>query len=257
MGELEGRVVLVTGAGRGIGAEAAVALAAAGAQVVVTARTTGSAQAVADRIAGAGGSALALGCDVASYPSVRECLARLLDRLGRLDALVNNAGIIGPIAAMAEADPQAWALTQQVNLAGAFFAVREALPPMLAQGAGTIVNLSSGAARAPQEGWSAYCASKAGLAMLTRSIHHEYGARGITAIGFAPGVVDTGMQVTIRASGINPVSRLPRSALRPAEEPGRMIAWLCTPSGVAFAGQEIDVRDPALRQAAGLPPLSA
>jgi NAD(P)-dependent dehydrogenase (short-subunit alcohol dehydrogenase family) len=126
---------------------------------------------------------------------------------------------------------------------------------MVAQGGGTIVNISSGAAHRPQEGWSAYCAGKAGLAMLTRSIHLEYGTQGIRIFGFAPGVVDTDMQVAIRASGINPVSKLPRESLAPASEPARAIAWLCTPAADALAGQELDVRNPDLRAAVGLPPI--
>ena len=90
--------------------------------------------------------------------------------------------------------------------------------------------------------------------MLTRSVHMEYRAEGIRIFGLAPGVVDTDMQATIRASGINPVSQLPRSSLAPAEEPARAIAWLCTPAADALAGQELDIRAPDLRAAAGLPP---
>jgi NAD(P)-dependent dehydrogenase (short-subunit alcohol dehydrogenase family) len=84
----------------------------------------------------------------------------------------------------------------------------------------------------------------------------EFGALGVRVFGFAPGVVDTGMQGLIRASGINPVSQLPRETLAPADQPARAIVWLCTPAADALAGKEIDVRDPGLRAAAGLPPLA-
>ena len=90
----------------------------------------------------------------------------------------------------------------------------------------------------------------------TRSVHLEYGAQGVRVFGFAPGVVDTDMQGTIRASGINPVSQLPRNSLAPAAEPAQAIAWLCTPAADPLAGQELDVRDPDLRAAARLPPLA-
>jgi NAD(P)-dependent dehydrogenase (short-subunit alcohol dehydrogenase family) len=123
---------------------------------------------------------------------------------------------------------------------------------MVARGGGTIVNLSSGAARNAMEGWSAYCSGKAGLAMLTQCVAKEYGDRGIRAFGFAPGVVDTDMQVSIRASGINPVSQIPRENLAPPEEPGWAIAWLCTPEADALAGQEVDIRHESFRRAAGL-----
>ncbi len=91
--------------------------------------------------------------------------------------------------------------------------------------------------------------------MLTKSVHLEYGAQGIRVFGFAPGVVDTEMQVAIRASGINPVSQIPRASLAPPDQPGQAIAWLCTPAADPLAGQELDIRAPDLRAAAGLPPL--
>ncbi|HEY0920925.1 SDR family NAD(P)-dependent oxidoreductase [Devosia sp.] len=252
---LHDRVIIVTGAGRGIGAATAHQLAQAGAQVVVTARALPAAHGVAGAIAAAGGAATALACDVADYDAVARLVGEVDARFGRIDALVNNAGTIEPIGPIADADPAAWAGSVQINLVGAYHMVRAVLPVMLRGGAGTIVNLSSGAAFRPLQGWSAYCAAKAGLAMLTRSIDHEYASRGIRAIGLSPGVVDTGMQATIRASGINPVSQLPRTALAAAEEPAKMIAWLCGPAGAAHAGKEIDIREPALRAAAGLQPL--
>jgi NAD(P)-dependent dehydrogenase (short-subunit alcohol dehydrogenase family) len=91
--------------------------------------------------------------------------------------------------------------------------------------------------------------------MLTKSVHLEYGAQGIRVFGLAPGVVDTDMQGTIRASGLNPVSQIPRAALAPANQPGQAIAWLCTPAADALVGQELDIRTPDLRAAVGLPPL--
>ena len=119
-----------------------------------------------------------------------------------------------------------------------------------------IVNVSSGAAHRPQEGWAAYCAGKAGLAMLTKCTHLEYGAQGVRVYGFAPGVVDTAMQGAIRASGINPVSTLRREDLAPTDQPAKAIAWLCTQAAAGLAGQELDIRDPRPAQLCrGLPPL--
>jgi NAD(P)-dependent dehydrogenase (short-subunit alcohol dehydrogenase family) len=142
-----------------------------------------------------------------------------------------------------------------VNLAGAFNMTRAVLPAMVAQGGGTVINLSSGAAFRPLEGWSAYCASKAGLAMFTRSIDLEYGAQGIRAVGFAPGLVDTGMQAQIRASGVNPVSKTPRERLSDPADPARVIVWLASGGAAAHAGTDIDIRNAAIRRAAGLAPL--
>ncbi len=168
------------------------------------------------------------------------------------DILVNNAGVIGPIGRILDVSPEDWGRNIQTNLIAAFHATQTALRHMVAKGGGTVVNLSSGAAHRPMEGWSAYCSGKAGLAMLTRSVHLEYGGQGIRCFGFAPGVVDTDMQGSIRASGINPVSQIPRENLAPAHEPAEAIAWLCTPAADALAGQELDVRNPDLRKSVGL-----
>lgn len=248
-------VALVTGAGRGIGAAAVLALAQAGFAVVAAARRAEDARRVVEALPGGEAVAMAAALDVADPAAAPPVVAAALARWGRLDVLVNNAGVIEPIARIAEADPEAWARCLAVNLAGAFNMVHAVLPAMLAQGGGTILNLSSGAAFRPLEGWSAYCASKAGLAMLTRAIDLEYGAAGIRAVGISPGLVDTGMQGQIRASGVNPVSRTPRERLADPADPARLIVWLAGGGAAAHAGAEVDIRAPEIRRAAGLPPL--
>src|SRR3546814_9905713 len=100
---------------------------------------------------------------------------------------------------------------------------------MIKAGGGTVINVSSGAAERPRQGWSAYCAGKVGLAMITRSLALETEGRGLRVFGFRPGIVDTEMQVTIRASGVNEISRIPREKLLPATDPARFMLWLTTP----------------------------
>lgn len=245
--KLTGKTALVTGGNRGIGLATVRALAEDGATVHFTARsaaTIAAAQRELREIQAIGHHA---------NMTDRIAMATLLDQ--GFDILVNNAAVIAPIGRILDISSEDWATSIDINLISAFHATQRALAHMVAQGGGTIVNISSGAAHRPQEGWSAYCAGKAGLAMLTRSIHLEYAAQGIRIFGFAPGVVDTDMQVAIRASGINPVSKLPRESLAPATEPARAIAWLCTTAADALAGQELDVRRPELRAAVGLPPI--
>lgn len=253
MGELDGKVVVVTGASRGIGAAAARALAAEGGAVALLARSAAACEELAAEIEGAGGRALAVGCDVADGRSIAAAVRAVREGLGRADALVNNAGTVEPIGKLGDCDPAAWMRSLEVNLGGPVRLLHALLPDLLA-GGGTVVNLSSGAAHRPLEGWSAYCAGKAALAMLTRSLHLEYGHEGLRVFGFGPGVVDTEMQVLIRASGVNEVSRLPRASLAPAERPGRVIAWLCGPEADDLAGQELSIRDEALQRRAGLEP---
>ena len=249
MSSLDGKVIIVTGASRGIGAAASVALAKAGASVVLTARDGALTEAVARSI---GGSAMARACDVSDYAAFAALVAETKDRFGRLDGLINNAGVIEPIAAIAESDPAAWARNITINLTGAYYAVRAVLPGMLAAGGGTIVNISSGAALRPLEGWSAYCSGKAGLHMLTRAIALETAAKGIRVFGFQPGTTDTDMQVLIRASGVNPVSQIPRGKLTPVAHPAAAIVYLCTAAADDLSGQEFSLNDKPFRARLGL-----
>ena len=251
MRDLTGQVVIVTGASRGIGAASAKALASAGAAVVLAARDREHLTGVATHIADAGGRAEAAVCDVADWASVHALVAETKRRFGTVTALVNNAGVIEPIARLEQADPASWARNIQVNLIGAYHAIRAVLPEMRAAGRGTIINVSSGAALRPLEGWSAYCAAKAGLAMLTQAIALE-AVPGLRVFGFQPGTTDTEMQVTIRASGINLISQIPREQLTPVNEPAHAIVYLCTPAADDLSGKEFSLRDEAFRSRLGL-----
>lgn len=247
MQSLAGKVVIVTGAGRGIGAAVSEALAKAGATVVLTARTAAQTEDVAQMISREGGAAVSSPCDVSDWDAMQNLTEATLRRFGRIDALINNAGVIDPISRLADSDPSAWKRSIEINLVGAYYGVRAVLPPMLAAGGGTIVNVSSGAAHNPLEGWTAYCSGKAGLAMLTRGIAQEYAGQGIRAFGFQPGTTDTEMQVIIRASGINPISQIPRANLTPVAHPAAAIVYLCTPAADDLAGKEFSLRDDAFR----------
>ena len=246
---MQGKIVVITGASRGIGAATARIFAQSGAKVVLLARNTAEIDAVAAEI---GANATAMPCDVADWSSVEATFAKIVKAHGRLDVLIGNAGVIEPIARLSEADPDDFARAININLTGVFHGMRAAIPVMRAQGAGTIITVSSGAAHNPLEGWGAYCASKAGAAMLTRVAHVEETAHGLRIMGLSPGTVATDMQVKIRASGINPVSQLDPSAHIPADWPARAMLWMCSPKADAWRGQEISLRDEAIRRQVGL-----
>lgn len=247
--DLTGKTALITGASRGIGAETGRLFAAAGANVILLARSTGSLTALADEI---GPAAVAVGCDVSRYGDVAAAVQTAVDRFGGLDILIGNAGVIEPISRMAEADPEGWGEAIDINLKGVFYGMRAALPVMRQAGGGTILTISSGAAHHPLEGWSHYCSSKAGAAMLTSCLDMEERANGIRAMGLSPGTVATRMQREIKASGLNPVSELAWEDHIPADWPARALLWMCSADADDFIGTEISLRDEAIRKRAGL-----
>ena len=243
--DLSGTRALVTGGNRGIGLATVRRLAEAGSTVVFTGRsdkTVAEGMAALEGLPGVSGRA----CDVTDRDGMSEIIGE------GFDILINNAGIIAPIGRIDSIAIEDWAQNIEVNVIAAFLAVQQSIIAMQKRGGGTIVNLSSGAAHNAMEGWSAYCSGKAAVAMLTQCVHKEFGESGIRIFGFAPGVVDTEMQGSIRASGINPVSQLKREDLAPAHEPAQAMAWLCTSAADDLVGQELDVRDKDLRKACGL-----
>ncbi len=250
MSALVGKSVLITGASRGIGAAAARAFAAAGAKVALVSRSRNE---IAD-LAGELGAdqALAIPCDVSRYWEMEAAVDATVREFGGLDVLVANAGVIEPITPLAASDPEDWAKLIEINLSGVYHGLRAALPVMLEAGGGTILTVSSGAASHPLEGWSAYCASKAGAAMLLRCLDLETRQDGIRAIGLSPGTVATDMQAVIRDSGVNPVSQLDWSDHIPPDWPARALVWLATPAADDLVGTEVSLRDPAILRRIGL-----
>ena len=186
MAMLDGKTMMITGASRGIGAAAARIFAEAGANVCLLARSRNDIAEIAGQI---GPKALAIPCDVSRYWEVEAAVRACVETFGRLDILINNAGVIEPIESLAQATPDAWGHVIDINVKGVFHGMRAALPVMIAEGGGTILTISSGAAHGAMEGWSAYCTSKAGAAMLTKCAHAEGMAQGIRAMGLSPGTV--------------------------------------------------------------------
>ncbi len=252
MDELKDKVVVVTGASRGIGAATVRAFAGQGAKVVATARSAGAIEALAAEVRADGGEAVAVPGDVAVYADVEAVVGAATERFGRLDVLVNNAGVIEPIARLEDGDPAAWGAAFDVNAKGVYHGLRAAIPVMRAQGGGVIVNVSSGAAVNALEGWSHYCAGKAAALMLTRCADLEHRDHNIRVVGLSPGTVATEMQVLIKASGLNPVSRLDPAVHIPPEWAARAIAWLCTSAASDLHGVDFALRDAENRRRVGL-----
>jgi NAD(P)-dependent dehydrogenase (short-subunit alcohol dehydrogenase family) len=246
---IEGRTVLITGASRGIGAAAAREFAGRGAQVALLARGMSE---IAD-LAGELGAerAIAIPCDVARWQEVAQAVDATVDAFGPVDVVIANAGVIEPVAMIAESDPEGWRAAIEINLTGAYHTIRAALPGMLARGSGTVLTVSSGAAHRALPGWSHYCASKAGAKMLTEAVHAECGDV-LRVMGLSPGTVATQMQREIKASGVGPVASLDWEDHIPPEWPARALAWMTTSAADDLLGTELSLRDVGLRSRIGL-----
>ncbi|MCA3448972.1 MAG: SDR family oxidoreductase [Rhodobacter sp.] len=230
--DLSGRTVLVTGATRGIGAALVRVLVAQGARVF--AGVVGDRESLPD-------AATVFQLDVTRQADVDAAIARVRADAGRLDVLVNNAGIISPIGPLASLASDSLAPAFAVNVIGVHRMVVAALP-LLRASRGTIVNAGTGAATTPMEGWTAYCTSKAGVHMLTRLMALELGPEGVQSffIGIPP--TDTAMQAEIRAAGLNPISKIPRDHLVPTAVPASVMAYLCSAGARGIDEVLLDVR---------------
>jgi len=236
------QVALVTGASRGIGRAIACRLARDGATVAVgyAAREDAAAETVR-AIEAAGGRALAVGFDVGRAEAVAEGVASVAERFGRLDVLVNNAGVAidGLVLRYKESD---WHRVLDTNLTGVFLCTKAALRTMVRARYGRIVNVTSVVAEMGNAGQAAYAAAKAGVIGFTRSVAREVGSRGITANAVAPGFVETEMTAALTDPQRTAYTSLvPVGRLGTAEEVAAAVAFLASPEAGYVTGHVLDV----------------
>lgn len=246
-------VVIITGASRGLGKATARITANIGARVVLTARSQNQLDGVVREIQVVGGTAFAIAGDVRLVEDCDVVVNETIAQFGRLDALVNNAGLLDPIAEFADATPQAWEGNLAVNLFGAVNMTRAALPYL--QGSrGRVVHVSSGAALEPYHGFSAYCVSKAALNHFSRALAIE--VPDLTSITMRPGKVDTEMQGLLRRTGAEVMQPEQydlhvhlhlQGELLPPDEPGRSLAYLALYAPHEWSGEFLQWYDPRIR----------
>ena len=239
---LQGKVALITGGSRGIGAAVAQTLATAGAAVVVCARNGEAAAATASAIAAQGGQALGVAADVSRAEDAERLMKACLERFGRLDILVNNAGITrdGLVLRMKDGD---WSDVLAVNLNGAFYCARAALRVILKQKqSGRIINIGSVVGSMGNAGQANYVTSKAGLIGLTKALAREVAARGVTVNLVAPGFIETDMTANL-PDAVKETYRgqIPLGRFGTAADVAAAVAFLASDGAAYITGQVIHV----------------
>jgi 3-oxoacyl-[acyl-carrier protein] reductase len=241
MPRLEGRVSIVTGASRGIGRAIATTLAAEGAHVVLAARDAARLAQAVEEIRGEGGSVEAVALDVAERSSVEAAVASVVASHGRVDHLVNNAGVTRDNLLLRMKDEE-WQQVLATNLTGAFLCTQAVLKPMLKQRYGRIVSVTSVVGLGGNAGQANYAASKAGIVGFTKSVAREVASRGITANAVAPGFVETDMTAAMSDKAREAVlGAIPMGRVGSPQEIAAAVVFLLSDAAAYVTGQVLAV----------------
>ena len=241
MFDLSGKVALITGASRGIGQSISIILAQNGAHVICVSRNINDVQSVADKITNQKFVASAASCDISSTHNVTELVKDIIEKHGRIDILINKAGITSDnlLMRMSEDD---WDNVLNVNLKAAFTAIKAASRTMIKQRSGRIINISSVVGLMGNAGQVNYAASKAGLIGMTKSVAREFASRGITANCIAPGYIETEMTNKLKdevKSSLN--EQIPLGRIGNVEDIAYAVAFLASDEASYITGQTLAV----------------
>jgi 3-oxoacyl-[acyl-carrier protein] reductase len=239
--DLSGQVAVVTGASQGLGQAIAEALAASGATVALVARSVDKLAAVAGGIRAAGGRAEEFPCDVSKAEDVQRVMDAIVEKLGRVDVLVNNAGVTRDTLLPRMSDEE-WDQVLTTNLRGPFLFMRAASRPMMQQRYGRIINVASVSGLIGNPGQANYSASKAGLVGLTRTVAKELAGRKITVNAVAPGFIASDMTAALGPALLDEVKkRVPAKRLGEAWEIAQAVLFLASPSSGYITAQTLVV----------------
>ncbi len=245
MGQLDGKVALITGAGSGIGRASALAFAREGARVAVADIVVEGGEETVRMVQEAGGEAFFIKVDVANAAEVEAMVNTVVDTYGRIDCAYNNAGIEGRLASTDEYPEDVFDKVIDINLTGVWLCMKYELPHMLKQGSGAIVNTASGAGLIGVAGMSAYVASKHGVVGLTKTAALEYAKSGIRVNAVCPGLIQTPMVERITADqpqlGEALVAAEPIGRTGKPEEIAESVVWMCSDAASFVTGHAMSV----------------
>ena len=240
-GRLEGRVALVTGGGRGLGRSIGLALAGAGANLVATDIVAENAEAVAAEAKELGVESLALRSDVSDHDSVNEMVQKTVDTFGKVDILINNAGITKDTLLMRMSDDQ-WNAVININLNGTYYCTQAVLRPMMKARYGRIISIASVVGVIGNAGQANYSASKAGIIGLTKSVAREVASRNITVNAVAPGFIDTDMtQVLSDEVKEGFLKNIPINRMGTVDDVSHVVKFLASDASSYLTGQVVNV----------------
>jgi 3-oxoacyl-[acyl-carrier protein] reductase len=235
------RVAVITGASRGIGRATALKLCRAGFEIAVASPELEKNEEVAGEIRACSGNALTIDLNVTSMDSIKAAFARVLKEFGRIDVLVNNAGITRDNLAL-RMKPEDWNLVMQINLTGAFHCMQQVLQPMMKERWGRIINIASVVGQSGNAGQANYVASKAGLIGLTKSLAQEVASRNITVNAIAPGFIETDMTAVLSEDIRNGMlARIPLKRFGNPDDIASAVKFLASEEAGYITGQVIGV----------------
>ena len=238
MSDLQGRVAVVTGAGRGIGKAIALRLASDGANIVIADIDLDAGESVAAEVQALGRQALAVGTDVSSKEQVQAMVEETLEQLGRVDILINNAGILGPTCPVVELQEEDWDRVLAINLKGAFLCSQAVVPHMITQGWGRIVSMSSVAGKEGNPGMAPYNVSKVGIIGFTRSLAHEIAKTGVTVNCVAPTMIETDLIDAVAPETLAMLlAKIPMGRIGKPYEVAALFSFLVSEEAAFITGQ--------------------
>ena len=241
MFDLSGKVAIITGASQGIGRTMATVISESGASIVCVARSKQKIEELSSEIHNKGGRAIPIACDIGDGDAFSNTIKSVLDQFGKLDILINNAGITRDALLMRMNESQ-WDEVIQTNLKGAFFGMKAAIRPMMKNKFGRIINITSIVGLTGNPGQANYAASKAGLIGMTQSIAKEVGSRGITVNCIAPGWIDTEMTEELpENSKRDLLDRIPIGKIGKPENIAHAAVFLASDEASYITGQTITV----------------
>ena len=251
MASLKDKIVVLTGASRGIGAATARMLAEDGPTLILCARSAAAIDDTKTAVEAAGATAESHGFDVADAAAAKAFVDDVVARHGRIDVLINNAGS-GKMGSVADVPPEDYLAVQRVNVMGPYNMIYAALPSMLERDTGTIINLTSARAFIPDRYYAAYCSSKAALLSMTQCLHFDVQDTGVKIFAFSPGFTQTDMVREIYSNKVFRQSALTADEGQPPERPAKVLTWLAREAPDDLAGQHVQVQFNDISRRAGL-----